>query len=168
MTSPSRTLTHCSSIMRKKFLPLHKKLKILDEAHRSNNIRGTAQTFGVQPCQIRKWRKNKAQIKISAGKGRHVCTAHAGNEAENPDLEATVYDWIYEQRGAELAVTSESIICQTLALQPSFKNADTSKLTTWVYDFFKRHNLTIRSTTHVGQQLHVDLQAIKVDFSAGV
>ena len=67
-------------------------------------------------------------------------------------------------RQDDIAVTSNQIKEKTLALDSGFHGGDTKKLWYWVYDFYKKWKLSIRSVTHEGQKLSTHIESIKKDF----
>ena len=107
--------------MRNNRTTLVKKLEIVNEVERSENVSATAWSYAVQPSQIRRWRKNYQKIKEFAEKSPKRVTVHAGRKLENTNLENMVFDWIMGQRKAELAVSSIYIIDKAVSIDPEFK-----------------------------------------------
>ena len=82
----SKKLTHTS------------KLRILKHAETTNNIRATARKIRVQPSQLRRWRKMKAQIEIAVKENPTTQTVNPGPRPENPGLEQAMLSWILHSR----------------------------------------------------------------------
>ena len=151
--------------MRSKKLTLARKLRILEHARSTNNIRATARLFKVQPSQIRRWRANMANIEVAAKENPKVQTLHKGRKPKNSTLEENVLNWVLETRAQDTCVTTTDIICKATSLCPEFMQADTKKLHSWVYRFMTRHNLSVRTATRIGQKLASDMEAVQRDFS---
>ena len=64
----------------------------MDEAEKSCNLSATARSYGVQPSQIRRWRKNYQKIKEFAEKSPKRATIHPGRKLDNPNIEKMVFD----------------------------------------------------------------------------
>ena len=64
-----------------------KKLIIVNEAEKSGNLPATARSYGVQPSQIRRWRKNNQTIKEFDEKSPKRITIHRGRKLDNPNIE---------------------------------------------------------------------------------
>ena len=151
--------------MRSKKLTMTRKLRILAHARTTNNIKGTARKFKVQPSQIRQWRKNQAQIEALAKEKPKSQTLHKGNAPEKPALEQAVLNWVLETRANDTCVATEDIICKATALDPRFKNGNVAKMHSWVYKFMHRCNLSVRSATRIGQKSASNMEAVKRDYS---
>ena len=150
--------------MRNNRTTLVKKLEIVDEAERSGNVSATARSYGVQPSQIRRWRKNYQIIKEFAEKSPKRVTIHPGRKLDNPNLENMVFDWIMEQRKAELAVSTGDVIDKAVSIDPEFMEGDEKKRIYWVYRFMLRKHLAVRTRTHVSQDTAAAMLPVKQDY----
>lgn len=128
-----------------------RKIRILEEAERSGNLRATARKFQVQPGQIRRWRRNVVQIREVADCSPEKLTLHPGKSLTNAALDANVLNWMMDQGAGEHCVTTNDIMCKAVSLDASFKGGDSKKLRGWVYGFIKRHQLNVRSNAGVNQ-----------------
>ena len=147
-----------------KKLTLSQKLQVVDEAAETGNVRKTAAKWNVYPSTIRKWRKNYENIKEGAAASPRKLTLHPGAKAEAIELETQLYDWVTEQREAELAVSTLEIIDKALSINPQFKNGNAITLQNWVYRFMKRHSLSVRSRTRVSQVTQSAMQSVRQQY----
>ena len=86
----------------------------------------------------------------------------------NPELEYSVYEWIMEQRFAEIPVSTIDVIDKAVSLNPSFKNGDEKKRLYGVYDFLKRQKLSVRTRTRVIQIRGTAMQAVKESYCRSI
>ena len=145
-------------------LTLNKKCKIVEEAQRTNNIRGTARKYHCYPSQIRHWRTNYEQLKSCAENSPAKQTLHKGKDAENPELETALYEWILAQPEDEIFISTQDIVDKAVSIFPIFKDNDSKKLKHWEYEFMCRKNLTVRTRTRVAQVLDREMQSFKRDY----
>ena len=89
---------------------------------------------------------------------------HPGAKAEAVELDAQLYDWVTEQRRAELAVSTLEIIDKALSIDPQFKNGNSTTLQNWVYRFMKRHSLSVRTRTRVSQVISTAMQSVRQQY----
>ena len=137
--------------MRNNKTTLVKKLLAVEEAELTGNVRKTARKFKVQPSQIRRWRRDLQKIKEKNDESPKKLTVNSGRKVQNEDLEKNLYDWVVEQRRAELSVSTCDIIDNAVSLEPEFCNNHQKKLKYWVYRFMKRYRLAVRCKTRVSQ-----------------
>ncbi len=97
-----------------------RKIRIVEIAENSGNIRNTARKFKVQPSQIRQWRKNIQEIRIQAETSPGKLTLNHGPKLENSNLEDVVYQWVIDQRKAELAFLRKILSTKHYLLTPRF------------------------------------------------
>lgn len=145
------------------------KLEIINDVNETGNVRETARKYSkygsnIQPCQIRKWRKQEAALREKLQKNPKALTLHSGPTVQNPNVEQVVYDWIMAQRESEVAVSTTNIIAKACSLDPMFKDGCQKKLRHWVYPFLNRWKLSIRISTRVGQKLSGHLISVRQDF----
>lgn len=119
------------------------KLKILSYFHGCNNVKAAAKQFltatsNIQPCQIRKWRKEKNLLQKKNEEYHKYFSLCSGDNNENQDLEKMIYTSIVQQQQNELAVSTAPIKAKALSVDPGFKGRDPEKLTYWVYRFLSR------------------------------
>lgn len=66
------------------------------------------------------------------------------------------------QREAELAIATQDIVVKALSTDSTFRKGDARKLKTWVYDFPKRRNLSMRTWKRKSQIKDSEMQSVKV------
>ena len=76
-------------------------------------------------------------------------TVYDGPKVKYPDLENSVYDWIIKHRFSEMPFLTIDSIDKEISLNPNFKNRDEKKRFSWVHDFSKRRNLSVRTSNRV-------------------
>ncbi len=123
-----------------------------------------ARKHKVQPCQIRQWRKNIQEISRLTADSPNKLSINKETKLENAELEQTVYTWILKQREAELAVSTRNSVDKAKSIDPIFRDGNQNKLMSWVYDFRKRGNLSVRTRTHKNQLTAAAMQSIKRDY----
>lgn len=64
-----------------------------------------------------------------------ACSVYDGSIVEQEGLEQEVYEWINQQREAEMAVFTKAITVKSLALVSNFKENNPKNNRRWVYPF---------------------------------
>ena len=142
-----------------------RKLRIVDEAYRlPKNIRPTAQKWGVQPSQIRKWSQNCTALEAVAERSPSKLTVHTGDAVQHAELESQLYNWVNQLRNEEIGESTQDIIDKAVSIEPAFKNGNERKRREWVYHFLRRHDLTVRVRTLVSQITDSVMQSAKRDY----
>ena len=137
------------------------KLRVVEEADSSKNVKATARKHGVSLSNIRRWRQNYPKIKEMAMESPQKCTLLHGRKIQNPEIEEALYAWIKEQRSAELCVSTHDVIDKAISIDPEFKNGDEKTLLAWVYKFLQCRNLSVRTRTRVSQIPDAAMQSVK-------
>ena len=145
-----------------------RRLRILEHSDSSGSLKATARIFKVQTSQIRRWRKNRAEIEKVVRENPKARTLCTGPSAQNEDLEKSLCEWITGRRDADHPVSTNQIIAKARSMQVNFKDGDMKKLIHWVYEFMRRYNLVLRMSTHVGQKTSGQSEAVKKNFSRHV
>ena len=151
--------------MRTSKLTLARKLRILQIAEQTGNVRATSRKLRVQPSQIRRWRAQKAEISKQVEKKSQNKLLYIGKTPENYDLEQDVYKWILASRNSDICATTNDIICRAVSLQLDFKGGEMKKLLFWVYAFMRCNNITVRTATHVGQKTASNMMKVQQDYA---
>ena len=99
-----------------------------------------------------------------AGKNPQKLTVHSGTHVENPHLEESFYDWVMERRFSEHSIFTTDIIEKAVSLAPNSKNGNETTLQNWVYQFFKRKNLVIRTRTRISQIKAAEMEPVRLEF----
>ena len=90
----TQQLARRGELLKKKYNKKHhfafsvkQKIAIVQEAVKSNNIRSTALSHKIQPCQIRAWRSQIDDLKLKVLLNPNAKTTHSGRAVEFFKLE---------------------------------------------------------------------------------
>ena len=127
------------------------KLKVTAYAEEHGN-RAAGREFCINESMVRRWRKQKDELK----KTKKTKKAFRGAKARWPALEEKVELWVNEQRAAGRGVSTISIRlkAKTLATEMDIKEFQGGP--SWCFRFMRRKELTIRTRTTVCQKLPAD------------
>jgi transposase-like protein len=137
------------------------KLKILAFAE-IHGYRAAGREFDCDDKSIREWRNDKEVLKVLPKNKR----ARRGRSAVWPEIEDYLKAWIIEKRSKDVNRRVNTIDIRLEAMKFANQNQisnfkGTSK---WCYNFMKRHNLSVRATNSVGQNLPNDWEAKVAEF----
>ena len=127
------------------------KLQVIEVAKQKGN-RAAGRQFSLDESTIRGWRKLEAKIKSMPAKK----LADRGRKAKHPVLEENLKAWIVAQRDNGRGVSTLKIRLQALAMAKEMNLVEFGANPSWCHRFMRRHNLSVRSTTTVGQRLPAD------------
>lgn len=127
------------------------KLRAISYAEENGN-RAAARQFGINESMVRKWRKQKDDLK----QVKKTKRSFRGNKARWPQLEDKIEQWVIEQRTAGRSVSTVSIRLKATAVARDMQINDFRGGHSWCFCFMKRHNLSIHTRTTVSQQLPKD------------
>lgn len=127
------------------------KLRAISYAEENGN-RAAARQFSINESMVRKWRKQKDDLK----QVKKTKRSFRGNKARWPQLEDKIEQWVIEQRTAGRSVSTVSIRLKATAVARDMQINDFRGGHSWCFRFMKRHNLSIRTRTTVSQQLPND------------
>jgi len=127
----------------------------------SGSIHATASHFGLQPSQVRDWKRKKDQLKASAP---YLLKLHSGRQPFFSDLEQELAKWILDCRAQSLPITRNMAIkkakelAQTDNYQEKYPNIFSFKFSSkWMDCFMVRHDLSNRRRITVSQHLPENL-----------
>ncbi len=99
----TQQLARRGELLKKKYNKKHhfafsvkQKIAIVQEAVESNNIRSTALSHKILPCQIRAWRSQIDDLKLKVLLNPNAKTTHSGRAVEFFELENKVHKWVEE------------------------------------------------------------------------
>jgi hypothetical protein len=145
------------------------KLKVLQYAEQ-NGFRAAERHFDIDHSMISRWHKNKEKFEAAKKKSRRI-GENLGRNAQYPEAEADLNAWILEYRQDGIAVTTK--VAKTYMkelLKKKFTDiypgADEKFLASdrWFYGFLKRHDLSLRRKTKIGQKLPAHLDDKLLEF----
>lgn len=94
----------------------------------------------------------------------NVCSVHTDHPEKYKDLENAFYDWIFEKRESQIAVSTRNFIAKAFSHDSSSKDRDYKNLFHWVYLFLVRWKLSIWMSTRTGQKRNYQLLAVYEKF----
>lgn len=141
---------------RKRAFDIEFNIKVVKFA-KLNSGEAAAKAFGVEPQNIRQWKKREAEfvklMKESKTKRKRLCGG--GRKKIMPELDKILFDWILTQRMKSLRVSRRSIREEAKRIFPTLENNelfDFKASRGWLEKFLDRNNLTLRRKTTVAQK----------------
>lgn len=137
------------------------KLKILAFAE-IHGFRAAGREFGCDDKSIRQWSNNKDVLEVLPKNKR----ARRGRSAIWPEIEDSVKAWIIEKRSKDINRRVNTIDIRLEAMKFAKQNQilNFKGSSKWCYNFMKRHNLSVRTTNSVGQNLPNDWEEKVAEF----
>ena len=127
------------------------KIEIVQYAIQNSNRRAEDK-YGVGRQSIRDWRDKLPELLAISNKS-HKSTLHPGRKPETVDIENEIVEWILMNRSLGVSISSWEVIIKACSLKPELNQKSIGILKKWWYKFLKRHFLTFRAGTHIGQKL---------------
>ena len=127
------------------------KLKVIEFAKANNNTQAH-KAFQVDRKCIIKWRKVEESLKAEENKGIKKRKIGGGRKLGYPDIELKLLEWIKKRRDAGARVTGKSLKIEGKRLHRLQGNQGFKGSCGWLRKFMRRHKLSFRRTTHVGQK----------------
>lgn len=136
-----------------------KKLEIVAFAEINGN-RPAAEAFECDEKSVREWKKLKPVLEAMDPRKR----ARRYRKEFWPELETELKDWVLSKRGADRKVSTVLIQKEGIKIAKRLNINDFSGSHQWCDSFMKRHGLSVRAKTSVGQHLPVDWKEKMVVF----
>ena len=138
------------------------KLEIVQYA-RQTSLRQAAVRFGIKSAgTISRWKNQENQLKQAAAKGN--MTVHYGKSTKYPEMDEIVVQWILDKRSRDVQVSTNDMIAKCCSLERGFRALSDTAQVAYCDRILKKHNLSIRRVTHVGQKLYTEIQDEAKDF----
>lgn len=99
------------------------KIYVVAHASTSPSLRATALHFKVQTSHIRRWCKNIDKIEGKYEQRSGAYTTHGVAVVKKQSFKR-ICDYLTVQRGRELSMTTDVIVCFALSVNKTFKNVD--------------------------------------------
>nr|XP_006811386.1 PREDICTED: pogo transposable element with KRAB domain-like [Saccoglossus kowalevskii] len=124
------------------------KLKVVSMALESKNNRKTADHFGINEKQVRQWIRAKDQLYSSKRRAKRL--PGVGCKVKNISLDENFMQWFDGHRKNGNAISGRQLQMQArrITTDGTFKASDG-----WLHSFKKRHALSTRVLTSIGQKL---------------
>lgn len=134
-----------------RIIPISIKLQAIEYAEKNGNHKA-AIAYNVNRSTIIYWRNHKNEYNNVDNPEKRI-TLHNGKSPLFPDIENKLYEFFEFNRKLGNCITTGSLVHQFLVLCPDRKNDKLDTIYHIIYRFMKRHYLTIRTSTHIGQAL---------------
>lgn len=135
----------------RKSYPNYQKLEAVNYAEKYGNA-AAAKEFGTDESNIRRWRKQKSVIKAMNPKKR----CRRFRKEFWPELESQLKTWIISRRSENRRVSTTGIRLKAKELAKNLNINDFKGSKCWCFLFMKRHDLSVRAVTSIGQKLPRD------------
>ena len=137
------------------------KLQVISYVEEHGN-RAAGRKFDVDESNVRKWRRNKEDIK----KMPSIKKARRGKKAQHPKLEKTLLEWVEERRLGGIAINTVHLRLQAklIAKKMKLNQSEFKASRGWASNFMSRHNLSVRRQTHISQKLPADIEEKLMNF----
>lgn len=139
--------------MPRKSYTLKEKLETLQRLQQlEGNISATAREKGITPKMLRDWKESESKYIMASGKDakRHI---GSGRTALYPATEEKLYEWVVHNRTTDKRIITYKIL-KNKALEIAKELGDDNLVASsrWAELFMKRHKLSTRKITSVGQE----------------
>ena len=150
---PKEKSTPRSPVSRRMAYDTSFKLKVISKALELGNNRKTAAYYGLNEKQVRDWLKKKDQLAATSKSTKRL--SGAGRPVNDKRLDNELINWVDTQRKNGNAVTGRQLQRQARRHSngPDFKASDG-----WLRGFKRRHSLSTRKKTSLGQKLPNDYE----------
>ena len=137
-----------------------KKLEIIKCAQDNKNIAEAARQFNVDESNIRRWMKQKNVLEKLNPKKRSM----RKGKPKWIQLEKKLKEYVLNLRKQNFQVSTVDIKYKAKQYAKEDGINDFVGTNYWVFKFMKRNNLSVRSTTSIGQHLPEDWEAKAAKF----
>ncbi len=127
------------------------KLKVVEHALKNGSNRATAEHFGINEKQVRTWKKQKDQLSVAPRKAKQL--PGGGRKVKDPQMDESLIAWVKEQRKDGIAISGTMLKMQA---KRKAEDHDFSASEGWLRSFKRRHSLSTRASTSIGQKLPAD------------
>uniref|UniRef100_A0A668AVM8 Pogo transposable element derived with KRAB domain n=1 Tax=Myripristis murdjan TaxID=586833 RepID=A0A668AVM8_9TELE len=132
------------------------KLKVVNEAERTNNVRA-GKKYDVTECNVRRWRSQKVELKNAHSQRRAFRGPQTGRFSE---IDRRVCDFVHEKRSEGLPITRAVMQQKALEVATELNIARTefSASMGWCCRMMRRNGLSLRRRTSLAQRLPADFR----------
>ena len=121
---------------------------------KDNGNRAAERKYGPTEKMIRDWRKKEETLK-TIPKTKRACR---GSEAKWPQLGEASETWIVDKRNSGNSVSTKMILCEARKMGAEKDAADFVGNIKWVFQFMKRHGLSMRTKTRLAQKMPIQYE----------
>jgi hypothetical protein len=139
------------------------KLEIIDYS-RKYSLHKASEDYRVDRKSIREWILDEKEYRKAPNKDKRY-TLHKGKPAQTAKIEDQIISWTNSRIDEGIAITSFEIIRFACSIPGSpLKTKSQNARQKWCQRFLHRNRYSIRSATHIGQQLPSDAYERIVNF----
>jgi len=147
------------------------KLEVLEKLrHNEGNISKTANENNITPKMLRDWLSKENNF-IETQYKRDIVKIGSGRKPFYPEVELELYAWTVNERKVNKRVIKYNTL-KDQALQISSRmGISLTASVKWISSFLRRHSLSCRKITHVGQEnqrSHEEIRALTTEYLAKV
>ncbi len=135
------------------------KLKVIKHAEESGSNRKTAEHFGIDEKSIRTWKKQQKQLAVGPRTAKRL--AGGGRPVRDKKMDTDLISWVKEARQDGIAVSGNMIKIQA---KRKAESQDFQASDGWLNKFKRRHMLSTRVATSIGQKLPKDHEEKLISF----
>jgi hypothetical protein len=139
------------STSRRKSYTAQFKLEVVEVAKEKGN-REAGRLFSVGESSVREWRKAEIALKCLHSRKR----AMRFRRCLWPTIERKLLDWVFSERAKGMKISTVRVLQESKRIAQNDNIKDFGAYPSWVFGFMKRNNLSVRSSSSVGQNLDSD------------
>ncbi len=127
------------------------KLKVVRQAAESGSNRKTAEHFGVDEKSVRTWKKQQKEIAVGPRTAKRL--PGGGRPVRDKKMDSDLISWVKDARKDGIAVSGSMLKMQA---KRKAESQDFQASDGWLNRFKRRHTLSTRAATSIGQKLPKD------------
>ncbi len=148
--------------MVKKYLSVSEKLTILEQVDQrqknGESLRSIAQSFGVQPNQIRRWRGKRDEF-VRTKKTKKALTT--GRTSSLKHVEADLIQWFLDLREDGVGLDYRALCIKAARLDQDFAQKSFRQQYQTIRRLFQANAISVRTTKHLSQATIQDIIDLK-------
>ncbi len=127
------------------------KLKVIKHSEESGSNRATADHFGVNERQVRYWKNQKSELLVNKKSAQRL--PGGGRPVKDKEMDESLIQWVRDNRREGIPINGTMV-----RMQAKRKAEDAGFVASdgWLRSFKRRHCLSTRAGTSIGQKLPRD------------
>jgi transposase-like protein len=132
-------------------------LQVIDDQQtvEGRSFRAACAAVGVEPAQVRRWKKQKQEISRS---NPNASSVHRGRVSFLTDVEEEILFWFFELRERGMKISVRMVMLKACELVPEFRLKTDRSKDQVVRRFLKCHDIVHRVVTHESQRSPHEVQ----------